>query len=298
MDLPVINPSRERRRLPDWLVKPLGFSEKIHSLKANLRERNLHTVCEEARCPNLGECWSHGTATLMILGGVCTRHCGFCSIDAGKPREVDPEEPQKVAQIISRLQLKHAVITCVARDDLEDGGASQFVRVIEEIRAISSGCKIEVLTTDFQMKTSSMEQVCCAKPDVFNHNLETVERLTPRVRHRATYQNSLEFLKRIKAFDPSMTTKSGIMLGLGETRNETLKAMQDLREIGCEIITIGQYLQPTPKNLPVVEFVEPRIFKELEELGYKMGYKTVASGPFVRSSYHAGEMAKAFDMIK
>lgn len=297
MDLPVINlkelQKEKRSRLPPWLVKPLGFSDKIHALKKDLRERDLHTVCEEARCPNLGECWSQGTATLMILGDTCTRHCGFCSITAGKPEAVDPEEPRKVAEIVTSLGLRHVVITCVARDDLEDCGAVHFVRVVEEIRRTNPACTVELLTTDFQMKISSMETVCRAKPDVFNHNLETVERLSPSVRHRATYQSSLEFLKRIKAFDPRITTKSGMMLGLGETMDEILRAMKDLRSVGCEILTIGQYLQPTPSNLPVVEFINPQVFKELEEVGYQLGYTTVASGPFVRSSYHAGEMVKS-----
>lgn len=280
----------KKSRLPEWLKKPLGFSETIHQVKKDLRERGLHTVCEEARCPNLGECWAQKTATLMILGDTCTRHCGFCSITAGKPQSVDPNEPQKVAEMVQILELKHVVITCVARDDLEDGGASHFVAVMEEIRKKKSECAVEILTTDFQMKEASMEKVCKAKPDVFNHNLETVERLSDHVRHRATYKNSLEFLKRVKAFDPTIATKSGLMLGLGETQEEVLVAMKDLREVGCEILTIGQYLQPTPRNLPVVEFIEPKIFQELEAKGYELGYKNVASGPFVRSSYHAGEM--------
>ncbi len=293
MNLPVIQAAGEKRtRLPQWLKKPLGFSESIHQVKKDLRERGLHTVCEEARCPNLGECWTQKTATLMILGDTCTRHCSFCSITAGKPQGVDPNEPQKVAEMVQILGLKHVVITCVARDDLEDGGAAHFVSVIEEIRKKNSGCTVEILTTDFQMKEASMEKVCKAKPDVFNHNLETVERLSDHVRHRATYKNSLKFLKRIKKFDRDITTKSGLMLGLGERQEEVITAMKDLRDVGCEILTIGQYLQPTPRNLPVVEFIEPKIFQELEAKGYELGYKTVASGPFVRSSYHAGEMLK------
>ncbi|MBI3541197.1 MAG: lipoyl synthase [Deltaproteobacteria bacterium] len=296
MDLPVLQPKSDalkpRRRLPEWLSKPFSFSEEVHDLKARLRDRGLHTVCEEARCPNLGECWSQKTATFMILGEVCTRHCGFCSVTAGKPEAVDIEEPQKIAEMISYLGLKHAVITCVARDDLEDRGAEHFVRVIETIREKQPNCAVEILTTDFDMQEPLMERVCRAKPDVFNHNLETVERLSPRVRHRASYCNSLTFLSRIKKFDSSMKTKSGMMLGLGETRSEVQQAMRDLREVGCEILTMGQYLQPTPHNLPVVDFIRPEVFKELEIFGYELGFQSVASGPFVRSSYHAGEMIR------
>ena len=282
--------SKRTSRLPEWLKKPLRFSPEVHDLKTRLRERGLSTVCEEARCPNLGECWSQKTATFMILGDTCTRHCGFCSVTAGKPIDVDKEEPSKVADMAALLGLKHVVITCVARDDLEDCGASHFVKVIEAVRLKNPECAVEILTTDFQMKRESMETVCRALPDVFNHNLETVERLSPRVRHRASYQTSLEFLERIKVFDPSLKTKSGIMLGLGETREETLQAMKDLRAVGCEILTIGQYLQPTTSNLPVVEYIRPEVFKELEVRGYEIGFSSVASGPFVRSSYHAGEM--------
>jgi len=271
-------------------VKPFGFSENIHTLKARLRERGLHTVCEEARCPNLGECWSRGTATFMILGDVCTRHCGFCSVTAGKPAPVDAEEPAKVAEMVSLLELKHVVITCVARDDLEDRGAAHFVGVIQAIRSREPGCKVEILTTDFGMKRDAMETVCRAKPDVFNHNLETVRSLTPRVRHRASYENTLEFLRRVKTFDPSMTTKSGLMLGLGETRGEVLTAMKDLRGTGCSILTIGQYLRPTSRNLPVAAYVEPKVFEDYERIGYDMGFESVASSPFVRSSYHADAM--------
>jgi len=290
MDLPVLNSTPERQRLPRWLVKPFGFSEQIHDLKSRLRDRGLHTVCEEARCPNLGECWSRGTATFMILGGICTRHCGFCSVEAGRPEPVDLEEPAKVAEMVSLLALKHVVITCVARDDLSDGGAAHFVNVIGAIRNREPRCKVEILTTDFGMSREAMETVCRAKPDVFNHNLETVQRLSPRVRHRASYENTLEFLRRIKRFDASMTTKSGIMLGLGETRDEILQALKDLREAGCSIVTIGQYLRPTNRNLQVVEYIEPKVFEDYEKIGYSMGFVSVASGPFVRSSYHADAM--------
>ncbi len=292
MDLPVIqnNRSQERKRLPHWLAKPWRATEVVHDLKKNFRENSLHTVCEEARCPNLNECWSNKTATFMILGDVCTRHCGFCSVTAGKPIAVDVEEPRKIAEMVSYLGLKHVVITCVARDDLEDGGAAHFVAVIQKIRDSKPDCAVEVLTTDFQLKRSSMETVCQAKPDVFNHNLETVERLSPQVRHRAGYRQSMEFLKNIRAFDRSIPTKSGMMLGLGETQEEVIQSMKDLRSVGCSILTMGQYLQPTSRNLPVVEYIHPTLFAELEKIGYELGFKNVASGPFVRSSYHAGEM--------
>lgn len=294
-DLPSLpNPPRKTRttRLPNWLVKSLRFSEKVRELKTKLRARDLHTVCEEARCPNLGECWERGTATFMILGGVCTRHCGFCSVTAGRPEPVDAEEPSKVAEMVGILGLKHVVITCVARDDLDDCGASHFVRVIQAVRSRKPDCMVEILTTDFQMKRGAMEAVCRARPDVFNHNLETVERLTDRVRHRANYRDTLEFLRRIKRFDPDLKTKSGIMVGLGEKREEVVQALKDLRDVGCELLTIGQYLQPTTKNLPVAEFVELKVFEEYEKIAYEIGFESVASGPFVRSSYHADEMIR------
>lgn len=226
----------------------------------------------------------------MILGDVCTRHCGFCSVTAGKPAPVDAEEPAKVAEMVSLLELRHVVITCVARDDLEDGGAAHFVNVIQAIRSREPVCKVEILTTDFGMNRDAMETVCRARPDVFNHNLETVRRLSPRVRHRASYENTLEFLRRVKDFDRSMATKSGLMLGLGETHAEVLTAMEDLRNAGCSILTIGQYLRPESRNLPVVAYVEPEVFEDYEKIGYDMGFETVASGPFVRSSYHADAM--------
>jgi len=292
VDLPTLPNLRRTRstRLPHWLVKPLRFSNEVHELKSKLRSDGLHTVCEEARCPNLGECWGRGTATFMILGDVCTRHCGFCSVTAGRPAEVDPEEPAKIGRMVSYLGLRHVVITCVARDDLPDCGASHFVEVIRAIRERKKDCLVEVLTTDFQLNRVSMELVCGAHPDVFNHNLETVERLTDRVRHRASYRDSLEFLRRVKACDPTIKTKSGIMVGLGEKTDEVAQAMRDLRNAGCQIVTVGQYLQPTAKNLPVAEFVEPARFEEYERMGYEMGFESVASGPFVRSSYHADAM--------
>lgn len=292
MDLPVYSPtiSKGIRRLPPWLTKRLGPSDPIHAVKKDLSRLGLHTVCEEARCPNLGECWSQQTATIMILGDVCTRHCGFCSVEAGRPEPIDPAEPIHVAEMVEKLGLKHVVITCVARDDLADHGASHFVQVIEATRQRNAETKIEILTTDFGMKPESMKVVCQARPDVFNHNLETVERLSPGVRHRASYRNSLEFLRRIKMFDPTITIKSGMMLGLGETRAEVRQALRDLRSVGCQIVTIGQYLQPEKRNLPVVEYLHPDVFAEIGAEAHQLGFEHVASGPYVRSSYHAGEM--------
>lgn len=277
-------------RLPEWLKKNLGSFEVLHEMKRELRDLSLHTVCEEARCPNIGECWANRTATLMILGKTCTRHCGFCAVTAGKPVGLDPEEPNHVAEMVEKLRLRHVVITMVARDDLPDGGAGQLAQVIETVRAVNPETRIEVLTSDFQGSRDSLQTVIGARPDVFNHNLETVERLTPRVRHRATYLSSLKILGEAKEIDPALVTKSGLMLGLGERSYEVEQALVDLRSAGCELLTIGQYLQPTSKNLPVVEFVHPTIFENWRERAEELGFRQVASGPFVRSSYHAEKM--------
>lgn len=277
-------------RLPEWLKKNLGSFEVLHEMKRELRDLSLHTVCEEARCPNIGECWANRTATLMILGKTCTRHCGFCAVTAGKPVGLDPEEPNHVAEMVEKLRLRHVVITMVARDDLSDGGAGQLAQVIEAVRAVNPETRIEVLTSDFQGSRDSLATVIGARPDVFNHNLETVKRLTPRVRHRSTYQNSLKILREAKEIEPGLITKSGLMLGLGERSEEVEQALVDLRSVGCELLTIGQYLQPTSKNLPVVEFVHPTVFENWRERAEQLGFRQVASGPFVRSSYHAEKM--------
>jgi lipoyl synthase len=300
MELPVVSnkgaasgvPTNRRghKRLPPWMKKRLGPAGPIHEMKVKLRGRGLHTVCEEASCPNLGECWSAGTATFMILGDICTRHCGFCDVTAGKPGPVDAEEPRQVAEMVKQMNLKHVVITCVARDDLEDGGAAHYVTCIEKVRAQNPKTDIEVLTTDFQMNEDAIRLVIAAGPTIFNHNVETVERLTSIVRHRATYQQSLSFLKLIKTMNPDQRTKSGLMLGLGETEAEIMTTLRDLRSVGCEIVTIGQYLRPAKRNLPVVDFIPPEKFVEYEKYAYDLGFYSVASGPFVRSSYHAEEM--------
>lgn len=279
------------RRKPPWLQVPLAGGDKHHHLKRDLRERKLYTVCEEAKCPNLGECWSSGTATLMILGEVCTRGCRFCSVASGNPKGVvDADEPSKCAEIVSRMNLNYAVITCVDRDDLPDGGAGHFAAVIDAIRAAKPDCFIEVLTSDYQGERASIEKVLNAKPDVFAHNLETVASLTPTVRDpRATYAQSLAVLQMVKEMEPRGITKSSLMLGLGETHDEVRQSMIDLREVGVDVLTLGQYLQPTRKHLSVQRFLPPDEFDLLADQARRLGFLYVAAGPLVRSSYKAGE---------
>lgn len=258
-------------------------------MKSILRKRNLHTVCESARCPNIGECFSKPTATFMILGDVCTRTCGFCSIDKTQsPLLVDPHEPENIAITAKELGLKHVVVTSVTRDDLADGGAGQFALTIRAIKDNISGILVEVLTPDFEGDESALATVLEARPDIFNHNLETVPSLYPVVRPQADYLRSLNVLKRAKKW--GVMTKSGIMAGLGETKDEVKQVLRDLYDIGCDAVTIGQYLRPTRKNLEVVEYVEPEVFKEYEEYGTGIGIKHVYSGPFVRSSYNAEKL--------
>ena len=279
-----------RPRLPEWLRIKLPTTESFARTRSLLDELKLHTVCESAKCPNHWECWSKGTATFMIAGDRCTRACGFCAINTAKPFALEADEPQRVAEATRRMKLKHIVITAVARDDLSDGGAKHFQRTIEAVRELNPDIVIEVLTPDFNDKDEAIEMVLAANPHIFNHNLETVRRLTPSVRSRATYERSLSVLGKVKARRrDSIHTKSGIMLGLGETESEILTAMEDLRSVGCDILTLGQYLQPTLKHLPVVEFVPPAKFAELGRRAEEMGFVHVASGPMVRSSYHADE---------
>lgn len=275
------------RRLPPWLKKKLNFTNSIHTVKNALRKKSLHTVCEEAHCPNLGECFSRGTATFMILGDVCTRRCGFCAVRHGEPKPVDTEEPRRVACQVREMGLKHAVITSVTRDDLADGGAGHFARTIKEVRSLSPACTIEVLTPDFEGSEDDIRKVCEAKPHVFNHNVETVERLTPIVRDKAVLSRSLDVLNTARRFLPDGLIKSGLMLGLGETRDEVLGVLRDLKSAGCDIVTIGQYLRPSKNCLAVKDYIEPKAFLEYEEIGLQMGFKHVFSGPFVRSSYLA-----------
>ena len=283
-----------RPRLPDWLRIPLPSSTNFWQTRSLLTDLRLHTVCESARCPNQWECWSRGTATFMIAGDRCTRACGFCAVKTAKPFALEADEPTRVAEATRRMRLKHVVITAVARDDLGDGGAEHFRATIEAVRQANPGILIEVLVPDFLDRMASIEAVLAARPEIFNHNLETVRRLTPSVRSRATYDRSLRVLRRAKELaGGSIHTKSGLMLGLGEREEEILEAMADLRSVDCDILTLGQYLQPTTRHLPVVEFIPPAVFAHYGDLARRMGFVHCASGPLVRSSYHADDFPAA-----
>jgi len=289
MSTPKIDPALHQARKPDWIKVRLPNNPVFFSTRSLIEDLRLHTVCESAQCPNRWECWSSGTATFMIAGDRCTRACGFCAVTTAKPFALEEDEPERVAEAIRRMKLKHVVITAVARDDLKDGGARHFARTIEAIRAVDPAMVIEVLTPDFHAKDECLQEVAAARPHIFNHNLETVERLTAMVRSRAKYPVSLKVLRRMKEIAPEIVTKSGIMLGLGETEPEIFQAMDDLREAGVQVITIGQYLRPSAQHLPVVEYVHPDTFKVYERIGYDKGFEFVASGPLVRSSYHAAD---------
>lgn len=281
-------------RKPSWIRVRLPSGNAVQTLKAKLRENRLVTVCEEASCPNIHECFSHGTATFMILGEVCTRRCSFCDVAHGRPKPPDAAEPASLARTIADMKLRYVVITSVDRDDLRDGGAQHFADCIRETRALSPALKIEILTPDFRGKgrmDRALEILASAPPDVFNHNLETVPDLYPNVRPGADYQWSLTLLQRFKAQHPSIPTKSGIMLGLGETFEQVAQTLRDLRAHAVDMVTIGQYLQPTPHHHPVLRYWTPEEFKALEAMGYALGFTHVASGPMVRSSYHADRMA-------
>ena len=285
---------KPRPRLPEWLRITLPQSDRFARTRSLLDELKLHTVCESAKCPNHWECWSKGTATFMIAGDRCTRACGFCAVSTAKPMALEADEPARVAEATRRMKLKHVVITAVARDDLKDGGADHFRQTIERVRELNPGIIIEVLVPDFLDNDSAIEAVLSANPHIYNHNLETVRRLTPEVRHRATYDRSLGVLKKVKdKRGATIYTKSGIMLGLGETEEELMQALRDLRASGCDILTLGQYLQPTLRHLPVREFVHPDKFAEYGRIAEAMGFVHVASGPMVRSSYHADEFQVA-----
>jgi len=282
--------SSTRPRLPEWLRITLPTSDTFSRTRSLLDELKLHTVCESAKCPNHWECWSKGTATFMIAGDRCTRACGFCAVATAKPLALEADEPARVAEATYRMKLRHVVITAVARDDLKDGGAEHFAQTIHKVRELNPGIVIEVLVPDFLDNDASIETVLAADPHIYNHNLETVRRLTPDVRHRATYDRSLSVLRKVKEKrGNTIHTKSGIMLGLGETPEELLQAMRDLRDARCDILTLGQYLQPTLRHLPVKEFVTPEKFAEYKTIAEEMGFAHVASGPMVRSSYHAHE---------
>lgn len=280
-------------RKPDWLRVKLTTGDNYHEIKDMMRSKTLHTVCEEARCPNIYECWANRTATFMILGDICTRACRFCAVKTGLPTELDLQEPERVAEAAEQMNLKHCVVTSVARDDLNDGGASIFAATIKAIRARLPFCSVEVLIPDFQGNWDALKVVMDAKPDILNHNIETVARLSDRVRAKAKYPRSLELLRQAKQFAPNIPTKSSIMLGVGETIEEVLQAMDDLRAVDCNILTLGQYLQPTPNHLPVERYVHPDEFAWLKKEGLARGFSHVESGPFVRSSYHAHEQVKS-----
>jgi len=320
-----IDPALHQPRKPDWIKVRLPNNPVFFSTKALISDLRLHTVCESAQCPNRWECWSAGTATFMIAGDRCTRACGFCAVTTAKPFALEADEPQRVAEAVTRMRLKHVVITAVARDDLKDGGAEHFAQTIEAIRRISnlesrksgnqegakagrfsgaepaageggsdvvpdmSGIVIEVLTPDFHAREECLQRVAAARPHIFNHNLETVERLTAMVRSRAKYRVSLTVLRRMKEIAPEIVTKSGIMLGLGETEPEIFQVMDDLREAGVQVLTIGQYLRPSPQHLPVVAYVHPDTFALYRRIAEQKGFEHVASGPLVRSSYHAAD---------
>ena len=277
-------------RKPDWLKIKLNTNESYTRLKKLMREQRLHTVCEEARCPNIHECWAvRKTATFMILGDICTRACRFCAVKTGLPSELDLKEPERVAESVEIMGLNHVVITAVARDDLKDGGASIFAETIRAIRRRNPFCTIEVLPSDMMGVYENLKTIMDARPNILNHNIETVRRLTPRVRARATYERSLELLRRAKEMQPDIPTKSSIMVGLGETKEEIIEAMDDLRAVDVDILTIGQYLQPTKKHLKVEKYYHPDEFRELKEIALSKGFSHCESGPLVRSSYHADE---------
>jgi lipoyl synthase len=280
----ISSPQTER---PKWLRAPAPAGENYRELKGLIERLRLHTVCESAACPNVGECWNHRTATFMILGNVCTRRCGFCAVEKGAPLPVDYDEPRRVAEAVAAMGLRFAVITSVNRDDRADGGAELFALTIRAIRERIPGCGVEVLTPDFQGDLAAVETVLAAAPDVFNHNTETVPRLYRQVRLGARYERSLEVLAHAKRLAPGVPTKSGLMLGLGETLEEVLAVMRDLRGSQVEILTLGQYLRPSPRHLPIVRYVPPAEFDELRREGYAMSFAHVEAGPLVRSSYHA-----------
>ncbi|ADC72457.1 lipoic acid synthetase [Thioalkalivibrio sp. K90mix] len=291
-----IRPTEQPQRKPKWIRAQSQARPEVQRIKRILRDQKLHTVCEEASCPNLGECFAHGTATFMIMGDICTRRCPFCDVAHGRPEALDPDEPRHLAETIQALGLKYVVITSVDRDDLRDGGAGHFVDCIREVRTLNPTTKIEILVPDFRGRMDrALEIMHQAPPDVFNHNLETIPRLYREARPGADYQWSLELLKRFREQHPGVPTKSGLMLGLGETREELLEVLADLREHGCDMLTLGQYLQPSRHHLPVTRFLAPEEFDDLGEAAREMGFKQVASGPMVRSSYHADLQAQGLE---
>jgi lipoic acid synthetase len=283
-------------KTPDWL-KVRVSSEELEKMQIFLHDMSLNTVCQSANCPNIGECFANKTATFMIMGNVCTRGCRFCAVEKGHPLPLDEDEPRRVAEATRKLRLRHVVVTCVTRDDIPDGGAQHFANTIHELQKIP-GLTVEVLVSDFMGNEKSIRTVAMAKPNVINHNIETVPRLYHKVRPKADYQRSLNLLKKAKELDDNIATKSGIMVGLGELEDEVIEVMQDLRDINCDMMTIGQYLRPTEKHLEVEEYVTPEQFEKYKEIGYQMGFKYIASGPLVRSSYHAEEGMDVFSGLR
>ena len=279
----VSKPARQRK--PSWLRVKLPTGPEYKKVREIVSEHKLHTICESGNCPNMGECWGAGTATFMILGNICTRSCGFCAVATGRPDAADPFEPLRVAKSVKLMSVKHCVITSVDRDDLPDGGSITWAETVKAVRRVSPETKMETLIPDFMGKWENLQRVIDVAPDIVSHNLETVRRLTKEVRIQAKYDRSLEVLFRLKK--GGMKTKSGVMLGLGETEAEVLETMDDLRSVGCDVLTLGQYLQPTPKHLPVAEFITPEAFARYKEIGLEKGFRFVESGPLVRSSYHA-----------
>ena len=294
ISLKPVAPTQPRLPKPDWLKVRAPGSPSYLRLKGLMRELNLHTVCEEAQCPNIGECWNHGTATFMILGDVCTRACSYCAVSHGRPASVDTAEPQRVANAIGILDLNYVVITSVDRDDLPDGGASMFAETIRETRARLPECRIEVLIPDFQGNEAALHAVLDARPDILNHNTETVPRLYRMARSGGRYARTLELLDRSRRYAPDIPTKSGLMVGLGEEKDELVETLHDLRKAGCGILTIGQYLRPSADHAPMVRYYHPDEFRELKDRALEMGFVHVESGPLVRSSYHAHETADAY----
>ncbi len=292
---PANRAANTRLRRPEWLKIKLGSDNNFSDVRHLINRQKLHTVCESARCPNIGECWSRRTATFMILGNICTRSCKFCNITVGKPAGYDPQEPQRVAQAVQELNLRHAVITSVARDDLPDGGASAFAETIRRIHQLHPKCSVEVLIPDFKGHLPHLDIVLDARPQILNHNLETVKRLQKEVRVQARYERSLSILEHAKK--RGFVTKSGIMVGLGETRSEIEQLLKDLRAIDCDILTIGQYLPPTKQHYPLDRFYTPQEFEELKEQAIALGFKHVESGPLVRSSYHADEQVPVLSEV-
>ena len=285
--------SAPRPRLPEWLKVRAPGSPRYIELKALMRGQQLHTVCEEAHCPNIGECWNRGTATFMILGDICTRRCHYCAVTTGRPTGIDLQEPERLAETVQTMGLRYCVITSVNRDDLPDGGAFIFASCIKRVRDLNPNCRIEVLIPDFAGSWPALQKVLDAHPDVLNHNIESTNRIFPRVRPKGNYQRSLELLAKSKELAPGMVTKSGIIVGMGETTDEVVDTMRDLRGVDCDLLTIGQYLRPSDKHLAIDRFYTPAEFEELRIIGQELGFAHVASGPLVRSSYHADEQHDA-----